>query len=71
VHLLGNACGGNHEELLAGSLAFRPPYSRAVTDDMTVQAIFFREGRGMHYELIVKSAQILQRKQRARNVNMI
>lgn len=41
VHLLRNACGGNHRELLAGKLAFQPPYSRAVRDDMTVQVIFF------------------------------
>lgn len=43
VHLLRNACGGNHQQLLAGKLAFQPPYSRAVRDDMTVQVIFFNE----------------------------
>lgn len=41
VHLLRNACGGNHRELLAGKLAFQPPYSRLVRDDMTIQVIFF------------------------------
>ena len=41
VHKLRNACGGNHQELLAGKLAFQPPYSRPVRDDMTIQVIFF------------------------------
>ncbi|KAJ3495821.1 hypothetical protein NLG97_g3116 [Lecanicillium saksenae] len=41
VHLLRNACGGNHRQLLAGKLAFRPPYSRNVRDDITVQVLFF------------------------------
>ena len=41
VHLLRNACGGNHRELLAGTLAVRPPYSRDLRDDITIQVIFF------------------------------
>ncbi|KAJ6786799.1 hypothetical protein PWT90_03849 [Aphanocladium album] len=41
VHLLRNACGGNHQQLLEGKLAFRPPYSRNVRDDITVQVLFF------------------------------
>ncbi|OAA73693.1 Protein phosphatase 2C [Cordyceps fumosorosea ARSEF 2679] len=41
VHLLRNACGGNHQELLTAKLAFEPPYSRNVRDDMTVQVLFF------------------------------
>ncbi len=36
VHLLRNACGGNHRELLAGTLAYRAPFARDVRDDMTV-----------------------------------
>ena len=41
VHLARNALGGNHHELVAGRLAFGPPFSRRVRDDMTVQAVFF------------------------------
>ena len=41
VHLLRNACGGDHREFLAGNLAFQPPYSRLVRDDITIQVIFF------------------------------
>ncbi|KAJ3474056.1 hypothetical protein NLG97_g10014 [Lecanicillium saksenae] len=41
VHLLRNACGGDHEELLSGKLAFQPPGSRLVRDDMTIQVLFF------------------------------
>ncbi|KAM3451433.1 hypothetical protein MY3296_005249 [Beauveria thailandica] len=41
VHLLRNACGANHRELLRGRLAYRPPFARDVRDDMTVQVLFF------------------------------
>ncbi|KAI1198063.1 phosphatase 2C-like domain-containing protein [Nemania serpens] len=41
VHLIRNALGGNHHELIASRLAFRAPYCRHVRDDMTVQVIFF------------------------------
>ncbi|PWY74388.1 protein serine/threonine phosphatase 2C [Aspergillus heteromorphus CBS 117.55] len=37
VHLVRNAWGGNHHELLAGRLASSPPFSRRVRDDVTVQ----------------------------------
>lgn len=41
VHLVRNLLGGNHHELIAGRLAFGPPSSRRVRDDITVQVIFF------------------------------
>ena len=41
VHLARNALGGNHQELIAGRLAFSPPFSRRVRDDITVQVVFF------------------------------
>lgn len=41
VHLARNALGGNHRELVAGRLAFSPPFSRRVRDDITVQVVFF------------------------------
>lgn len=41
VHLLRNACGGNHTELLEGMLAFQPPFSRQARDDMAVQVLVF------------------------------
>lgn len=41
VHLLRNACGGDHGELLVGKLAFQAPFSRLARDDMTVQILFF------------------------------
>ncbi|ATY62586.1 phosphatase 2C [Cordyceps militaris] len=41
VHLLRNACGGNHREFLEGSLAYQAPFSRNIRDDMTVQVLFF------------------------------
>ncbi|KAI0427147.1 putative pyruvate dehydrogenase [Xylaria sp. FL1042] len=41
VHLVRNALGGNHHELIAGRLAFSPPSSRRVRDDITVQVILF------------------------------
>ncbi|PYH93256.1 protein serine/threonine phosphatase 2C [Aspergillus ellipticus CBS 707.79] len=47
VHLVRNALGGNHHELIAGRLAFSPPFSRNVRDDVTVQVVFFGDlGRG-------------------------
>ncbi|GAP82694.2 putative protein phosphatase 2C [Rosellinia necatrix] len=41
VHLVRNALGGNHHELIAGRLAFSPPSSRRVRDDITVQVVLF------------------------------
>ncbi|KAJ5188524.1 hypothetical protein N7491_004848 [Penicillium cf. griseofulvum] len=41
VHLMRNSLGGNHHELIAGRLAFDPPFSRRVRDDITVQVVFF------------------------------
>ncbi|RAK96793.1 PP2C family serine/threonine-protein phosphatase [Aspergillus ibericus CBS 121593] len=41
VHLLRNALGGNHHEMIAGRLAFDHPSSRRVLDDMAVQVVFF------------------------------
>ncbi|ATY64281.1 phosphatase 2C [Cordyceps militaris] len=41
VHILRNACGGNHWELLRARLTYRPPFSRYVRDDLTVQVLFF------------------------------
>ncbi|EGX94582.1 pyruvate dehydrogenase, putative [Cordyceps militaris CM01] len=41
VHLTRNCLGGNHHELIAGRLAFSPPFSRRVRDDITVQVAFF------------------------------
>lgn len=41
VHLMRNALGGAHHDLISGLLAFKPPYSREVRDDMTIQVIFF------------------------------
>ncbi|KAL3462908.1 phosphatase 2C-like domain-containing protein [Aspergillus heterothallicus] len=41
VHLVRNALGGAHHELLAARLAFQAPHSRRVRDDTTVQVVFF------------------------------
>ncbi|KAJ5950728.1 Protein phosphatase 2C [Penicillium vulpinum] len=41
VHLMRNSLGGNYHELIAGRLAFGPPFSRRVRDDITVQVVFF------------------------------
>jgi len=41
VHLMRNALGGAHHDLISGLLAFKPPFARRVRDDMTVQAVFF------------------------------
>lgn len=41
VHLVRNSLGGNHHELIAGRLAFDPPFSRQIRDDITVQVVFF------------------------------
>lgn len=43
VHLVRNALGGAHHELLAGRLAFTPPFSRSVRDDVTVQVVIFQD----------------------------
>ena len=41
VHLIRNGLGGRHHDMISGLLAFKPPYSRDVRDDMTVQVVFF------------------------------
>ncbi|KAJ5793566.1 Protein phosphatase 2C [Penicillium paradoxum] len=41
VHLVRNSLGGNYHELIAGRLAFGPPFSRRIRDDITVQVVFF------------------------------
>lgn len=41
VHLLRNACGGDHKQMLEAYLAMQAPHSRENRDDMTVQVIFF------------------------------
>jgi pyruvate dehydrogenase phosphatase len=41
VHLMRNALGGAHHDLISGLLAFKPPFARKVRDDMTVQVISF------------------------------
>ncbi|OIW34260.1 protein serine/threonine phosphatase 2C [Coniochaeta ligniaria NRRL 30616] len=41
VHLVRNALGGNHHELIAGRLAFDSPFSRNFRNDVTVQVVFF------------------------------
>ncbi|KAI1150000.1 putative pyruvate dehydrogenase [Nemania diffusa] len=41
VHLVRNALGGNHHELIAGRLAFSAPSSRRIRDDITVQVVLF------------------------------
>lgn len=41
VHLVRNSLGGNHHELVSGKLAFTPPHSRRLRDDITVQVVFF------------------------------
>ncbi|KAK4862030.1 hypothetical protein LT330_003168 [Penicillium expansum] len=41
VHLMRNSLGGNYHELIAGRLAFGPPFSRRIRDDITVQVVFF------------------------------
>ncbi|KAK0113185.1 hypothetical protein ONS95_014884 [Cadophora gregata] len=41
VHLVRNALGGNHHEMIAGRLAYSTPFSRSIRDDITVQVVFF------------------------------
>ncbi|KAK4194249.1 phosphatase 2C-like domain-containing protein [Triangularia verruculosa] len=41
VHLMRNAVGGNHRELVAGRLAFTAPNARRRRDDITVQVVLF------------------------------
>ncbi|ERS98547.1 hypothetical protein HMPREF1624_05332 [Sporothrix schenckii ATCC 58251] len=41
VHLVRNALGGRDEASLAARLAYGPPFSREVRDDITVQVVFF------------------------------
>ena len=42
VHLVRNALGGAHHDMVSGVLAFNPPFTREVRDDITVQIAFFR-----------------------------
>lgn len=41
VHLMRNALGGAHHDLISGLLAFKPPFARHVRDDITAQVVFF------------------------------
>lgn len=41
VHLMRNALGGNHTELLEGGLAVTAPFSRKLRDDITISVVFF------------------------------
>ncbi|KAH7418246.1 phosphatase 2C-like domain-containing protein [Cadophora sp. MPI-SDFR-AT-0126] len=41
VHLVRNALGGNHHEMIAGRLAYGTPFCRSIRDDITVQVVFF------------------------------
>ncbi|KAI1204230.1 phosphatase 2C-like domain-containing protein [Annulohypoxylon truncatum] len=43
VHLVRNALGGNHHELLAGRLALTAPFSLSARDDITVQVVLFNQ----------------------------
>lgn len=43
VHLVRNSLGGAHHELLAGRLAFEPPFARYARDDITVQVVVFQD----------------------------
>lgn len=43
VCLLKNVLGGRHKYMVAGSLTAKPPISRYVRDDITVQVVFFQE----------------------------
>ncbi|KAI1173784.1 phosphatase 2C-like domain-containing protein [Nemania sp. FL0916] len=41
VHLMRNGLGGADEQMVRAALAFRPPNSRDIRDDITVQVVFF------------------------------
>ncbi|KAH7360569.1 phosphatase 2C-like domain-containing protein [Rhexocercosporidium sp. MPI-PUGE-AT-0058] len=41
VHLVRNSLGGNHQEMIAGRLAYGTPFCRNIRDDITVQVVFF------------------------------
>jgi pyruvate dehydrogenase phosphatase len=41
VHLIRNALGGAHHDMISGLLSFKPPFARKVRDDMTAQVVFF------------------------------
>lgn len=41
VHLVRNALGGNHHEMIQGRLAYGTPFCRSIRDDITVQVVFF------------------------------
>jgi pyruvate dehydrogenase phosphatase len=41
VHLMRNALGGRHQDMLHGSFVYKPTYARRVRDDMTIQVVFF------------------------------
>lgn len=45
VHLARNALGGRDEATLAARLAYGPPFSRNIRDDITVQVVFFNMGK--------------------------
>lgn len=41
IHLIRNAFGGAHEEMVRGALSYTSPLSRWIRDDVTVQVVFF------------------------------
>jgi pyruvate dehydrogenase phosphatase len=41
VHLIRNALGGAHHDMISGLLSFKPRFSQKVRDDMTAQVAFF------------------------------
>jgi pyruvate dehydrogenase phosphatase len=42
VHLVRNALGGAHHDMISGVLTVKPPFSREIRDDITVQVVFFQ-----------------------------
>ncbi len=41
THLIRNALGGAHHDMISGMLGYTPPFAREVRDDITVQVVFF------------------------------
>ncbi|KAK3389157.1 phosphatase 2C-like domain-containing protein [Podospora didyma] len=41
VHLTRNALGGANQDMVSAMLSLKPPYSRWVRDDITIQVVFF------------------------------
>ncbi|KAI1088518.1 putative pyruvate dehydrogenase [Rostrohypoxylon terebratum] len=45
VHLVRNALGGNHHELVAGRLGHMAPVNQFIREDITVQVVFFNKDK--------------------------